>query len=206
MKDQKVQIIDEFTGRVMRDRSWERVLQQLIEIKECRPITARQVPVTRISYQKFFRRYLRLSGMTGTAREVRGELWSVYSLPTVSVPLNRPSRRTAYSDKVFSTLDEKWEGVVKRIRTFYGLGRPVLVGTRSLSASEYLSKLLDEESFPHLVLNARQDVEEAEVIAKAGEKGRITVATNMAGRGTDIKLGDGVSDLGGASRNLHRKA
>ncbi len=197
VKDQKVQIIDEFTGRVMRDRSWERGLQQLIEIKEGCPITARQVPVTRISYQKFFRCYLRLSGMTGTAREVRGELWSVYSLPTVSVPLNRPSRRTAYSDKVFSTLDEKWEGVVKRIRTFYGLGRPVLVGTRSLSASEHLSKLLDEESFPHLVLNARQDVEEAEVIAKAGEKGRITVATNMAGRGTDIKLGDGVSDLGG---------
>ncbi len=193
----KVQIIDEYTGRVMADRSWERGLHQMIEAKEGCPITGQQETLARISYQRFFRRYLRLAGMTGTAREVARELWAVYRLPVVSIPTNRPVRRLRLPDEVYVTADEKWAAIVESVRRFHTAGRPVLVGTRSVAASEHLSGLLSASGLPHRVLNARQDQEEAEVIANAGVRGCITVATNMAGRGTDIRLAPGVAEAGG---------
>jgi preprotein translocase subunit SecA len=193
----KVQIVDEYTGRVMADRSWERGLHQMIEAKEGCPITGQQETLARISYQRFFRRYLRLAGMTGTAREVARELWAVYRLPVVTIPTNRPVLRRRLADEVYVTAEEKWAAIVDTLRRLQAQGRPVLVGTRSVSASEHLSELLSAAGLEHQVLNARQDQEEAEVIAKAGERGRITVATNMAGRGTDIRLAPGVAELGG---------
>ena len=197
VRGEKIQIVDEYTGRVMADRSWERGLHQMIEAKEGVPITGQQETLARISYQRFFRRYLRIAGMTGTAREVARELWSVYGLAVVTIPTNRPVRRRQLEDEVHITANQKWSAIVDSVRTHHAAGRPVLVGTRSVAASEHLSELLTNADLPHQVLNARQDQEEAKVVANAGERGRITVATNMAGRGTDIKLGPGVAELGG---------
>ena len=197
LKDGKVQIIDEYTGRVMEDRSWERGLHQMIETKEGYAISGRQETLARISYQKFFRRYLRTAGMTGTAREVAGEMWAVYRLNVVRIPTNRPMRRVRLPQRVYVTADQKWRAVLDRIRELHAEGRPVLVGTRSVSASEKIDTLLRASLLPHQVLNARQDAEEAQIIAHAGQRGAITVATNMAGRGTDIKLESGVAELGG---------
>ena len=197
VRGNKIQIIDEYTGRVMADRSWERGLHQMIEAKEGCPITGQQETLARISYQRFFRRYLRIAGMTGTAREVARELWAVYRLPLVTIPTNRPVRRERIPGQVHVTAREKWAAIVEAVRRFHVAGRPVLVGTRSVAASEHLSELLKSEGLPHRVLNARQDQEEAEVIANAGTAGCITVATNMAGRGTDIRLAPGVAEAGG---------
>jgi len=197
VRGDKVQIVDEYTGRVMADRSWERGLHQMIEAKEGCPITGQQETLARISYQRYFRRYLRIAGMTGTAREVARELWAVYRLPVVSIPTNRPVRRRRLPDEVYATAEAKWAAIVEKLRALHAAGRPVLVGTRSVQASERLSELLKAVGLPHQVLNARQDQEEAEVIANAGSRGRITVATNMAGRGTDIRLGPEVAALGG---------
>jgi preprotein translocase subunit SecA len=197
IKEGKVQIIDEYTGRLMADRSWERGLHQLIEIKENCEVTQRKETQARISYQRFFRRYLRLAGMTGTAREVAGELWSIYRLRVVSIPTNRPLHREYLPDRVYPRAEQRWNGVVKTVSEMHQKGRPVLVGTRSVAASEHFSQLLGDSGLSHRVLNARQDQEEAEIIAQAGERARITVATNMAGRGTDIRLGPGVAELGG---------
>jgi len=197
VRDGKVQIIDEFTGRVMPDRSWEGGLHQLIEAKEGCRITEQQETAARISYQRFFMKYLRLSGMTGTAREVRGELWSIYALPFMRIPTNRPAQRRSLPDRIFASADEKWEAVVRRIREIHGTGRPVLVGTRTVSASEHLGALLSAAGLPYQILNAKQDEEEARIVARAGEAGRITIATNMAGRGTDIKLPPNVIEKGG---------
>jgi len=197
VRDGEVQIIDEYTGRVMPDRSWERGLHQMIEAKEGCEITGQRETLARISYQRFFRRYLRLAGMSGTAREVAGELWSVYRLGVVTIPANRPVRRTGCGERVYARADARWDAVVARIAELHAAGRPVLVGTRSVSASERLSAALEREGLEHSVLNARQDAEEAEIVARAGAAGRITVATNMAGRGTDIRLGPGVAERGG---------
>jgi len=193
----KIQIVDEYTGRVMADRSWERGLHQMIEAKEGCAITGQQETLARISYQRFFRRYLRVAGMTGTAREVASELWSVYHLPVVTIPTNRQVQRKRLPDAIYASADDKWTATVATLRRLHAEGRPVLVGTGSVAASEHLSELLHAAGLPHQVLNARQDQEEAEVVARAGERGRITVATNMAGRGTDIRLGPGVAELGG---------
>jgi len=197
VKDGKVQIIDEYTGRVMPDRSWEHGLHQMIEAKEGCAVSQRVDPLARISYQRFFRRYVRLAGMTGTAHEVAGELWSVYRLATVRVPTNRPTQRRALPTRVYHRAEQKWQAVARSIEEQQNAGRPVLVGTRSVVASEHLSRLLNGRGLDHQVLNARQDREEAEIVAKAGERCRITVATNMAGRGTDIRLPQSSRTLGG---------
>ena len=197
LADGKVQIVDEFTGRVMADRSWEQGLHQMIELKEGCELTQRRETLAKISYQKFFRRYLQLSGMTGTAKEVADELWSVYHLPTMRVPTHRPILRKLLSDKVFATQQLKLQTLVQRIAEIHRLGRPILVGTRSVAASEQLAELVKQAGLKHQVLNAKQDAEEAAIISKAGIAGSITIATNMAGRGTDILLGEGVRELGG---------
>ena len=194
----KVQIVDEFTGRIMADRSWERGLHQMIEAKEGVELTARRETLARITYQRLFRRYLRLAGMTGTAKEVAPEIWSIFRLDVVKVPLNRPSRRTFAAARLFSSAQEKWQAVAEAAaRCAVKEGRAVLIGTRSVRASEELSKVLHERGLEHALLNAKQDKEEAEIVARAGEVGRITVATNMAGRGTDIRLPAEVVERGG---------
>lgn len=197
VKDGKVQIVDEYTGRIMPDRSWEQGLHQMIETKENCELTHRRETLARMSYQRFFRRYLHLAGMTGTAREVTAELWSVYRLNVVRLPTNRPLRRTRRPTQVYVTAAEKWQAVAQYVAAVHAQGRPVLVGTRSVQASEHLSQLLTENGLEHELLNARQDAQEAEIIAKAGEPRRITIATNMAGRGTDIQLAPGICERGG---------
>ena len=197
VRDGKVQIIDENTGRLMPDRSWEQGLHQLIEIKEGCEVTGRRETLARISYQRFFRRYLHLSGMTGTASEVAGELWGVYRLRVARIPTHRPVRRVRLADRVYGRKEDKWTAVVAAVALRHASGQPVLVGTRSVAASEHLAGLLEQRGFEFRLLNARQDGDEATIVAQAGERGRITVATNMAGRGTDIKLGAGVAELGG---------
>lgn len=197
VEDDKVQIVDEFTGRVMGDRSWEQGLHQMIEAKEGVELTGQRETLAKISYQRFFRKYLHLSGMTGTAREVRSELWSVYRMTTVKIPTNKRKKRRSHGKRVYASVNHKWEAVVNRIEKIHKKRRPVLVGTRSVEDSEHLSRLLEEKGLEHKVLNARQNETEAEIIAQAGELKKITVATNMAGRGTDIKLDAEVRKLGG---------
>lgn len=195
--DQKVHIIDEYTGRILPGRTWEQGLHQLIETKEGCPLSEQNRTLARITYQRFFRRYLRLSGMTGTAREVAGELYAVYGLEVVAIPTNRPCVRVLPADQSCANEAAKWQAVATQAAALSGRGIPVLVGTRSLEASERLSAVLTQLQLVHRVLNARQDAEEADVVAQAGQPGIISVATNMAGRGTDIRLGAGVADRGG---------
>jgi len=197
IKDESVQIIDEYTGRTMPDRSWEHGLHQAIEAKENCPVTAQNEPVARVSYQRFFRRYLHLAGMTGTAREVAGELAAVYGLATIRVPTHRPLKRLRQATSILLTAEKKWEAILTRIESVHKTGRPILIGTRSVEASERLGRLLEAAGLPHQVLNARQDETEAEIIARAGEPWSITVATNMAGRGTDIQLKGDAAERGG---------
>jgi len=197
VRDGKVVIVDENTGRLMPDRSWEQGLHQLIELKEGCAVTGRRETLARISYQRFFRRYLHLAGMTGTASEVAAELWTVYRLRVATVPTHRPGRRVRCPDRVFGPAAHKWRAVVARVGELRSAGRPVLIGTRSVGASETLAGHLDQAGIPYRLLNARQDRDEAEIIARAGEPGCVTVATNMAGRGTDIKLAPGVAEHGG---------
>ena len=196
--DGKVQIVDESTGRIMPDRSWERGLHQLIEVKEGCALSERRETLARITYQRLFRRYVRLSGMSGTGREVAREVQAIYRLPVTRVPLHRPLRRVSRGVRILPTLQEKWNAVAE---TVAGLTqeeqRPVLIGTRSVSASENLSAVLSERGIEHALLNAKQDRLESNVVAQAGKSTRVTVATNMAGRGTDIRLGEGVAARGG---------
>jgi preprotein translocase subunit SecA len=192
-----VQIIDEYTGRVLPGRTWEQGLHQMIETKEGVKLTEQTRTLARITYQRYFARYLRLAGMTGTAREMAGELASVYRLQTVTVPTHRPNRRTRLKDRLTVDQAAKWEATAAEAARLHARGQPVLIGTRSVEASEALSAVLARHGLPHQVLNARQDQAEAEIVERAGARGAITVATNMAGRGTDIGLGEGVAKLGG---------
>ena len=195
--DGKVQIIDEFTGRIAEGRSWQHGLHQLIEAKEGCEITGRHQTQTSITYQRFFRRYLHLCGMSGTISEVAGELRAVYQVPMVKIPTHRPSRRSSHGTRMFRSSEQKWSSVVEAILARRREGRPTLIGTRAIETSELLSKMLDAAGIEHVVLNAHHDREEAAIVADAGQPGRVTVATNMAGRGTDIKLGEGVEAKGG---------
>ena len=192
-----IELIDLPTGRRSADRAFEGGVQALIEAKEGLELTPQRETAARISYQRFFGRYLRLAGMTGTAREVAAELWNVYRLRTVTVPTRLPTKRISHGLHSFPDEASKWHGVVERVRELHGQGRPVLIGTASVAASEELSALLSRAGLTHQVLNARQDRDEAEMIARAGEAGRITVATRMAGRGTDIRLSSEVLEKGG---------
>ncbi len=193
----KVHIIDEYTGRVLEGRTWEQGLHQLIETKEGCALSEYNHTLARITYQRYFRRYLRLAGMTGTAREVRAEMWSVYHLETVAIPTHRASLRICEPTVCCTDEAAKWQRVGAEVLRMQARGRPVLIGTRSLEASERLAAALHAAGIAHAVLNARQDAEEAAIVARAGAPGTVTVATNMAGRGTDIHLGEGVAAAGG---------
>ncbi|MDH7501530.1 MAG: prepilin peptidase, partial [Verrucomicrobiota bacterium] len=195
--DGKVVIVDEFTGRQMPQRTWREGMHQAIEAKEGLPLTDPNETIARISFQRYFRLYRRLAGMTGTASEAAGEFWQIYGLPVVQIPTNKPCVRVRYPDRVFGYEEQKWTAVVEEIERLHSIGRPVLVGTRSVIASELLAQRLEARGLPFKVLNAVRHQEEAVVVTLAGEKGHITIATNMAGRGTDIKLGAGVAATGG---------
>jgi preprotein translocase subunit SecA len=197
VQEDKVVIVDEFTGRLMPDRTWRDGLHQAIEAKERIEVNPPKATLARLSFQRFFRMYPHLCGMTGTAWEVRHETWRVYRMPVARIPTHRPCIRVHHGDKVHAGSASKWAAVVDRIAALHEQGRPVLVGTRSIAASEALSVMLTQRGLEHQVLNAVRQAEEAQIVADAGHRGRITVATNMAGRGTDIKLGSGVADRGG---------
>lgn len=197
LKDDKVAIVDEYTGRLMEDRFWSEGLHQMVELKEGLTPSARRATLARLTYQRFFRRYRHLGGMTGTAAEVASELWEVYDLPVARIPTHRPSRRVLVPDAIFPTSADRWAAVVRIVEKLTRRGSPVLIGTRSVAASLEASRHLRDAGITHRVLNAVDEAAEAEIVAEAGERGRVTVATNMAGRGTDIALGEGVEAVGG---------
>jgi preprotein translocase subunit SecA len=193
----KVVIIDEYTGRRMPDRHWREGLHQAVEAKEGVPVNKASDHAAQVTFQSYFRLYKKLSGMTGTARQNYFELRRVYKLWVVTVPTNRPVIRGQWPDRVFPTEDAKFAAVVEEILRLRDLGRPVLIGTRSVEKSEKLSNLMHQAGIEHQVLNARQHEKEAQIVALAGLRGRVTIATNMAGRGTDIKPDSEVTEAGG---------
>ncbi|MGP0068178.1 MAG: preprotein translocase subunit SecA [Isosphaeraceae bacterium] len=195
--DGEVVIVDEFTGRMMPGRQWQDGLHQAIQAKEKLEITLETITAARVTVQDFFKRYHKLAGMTGTASSDAGELRRIYKVGVFKVPTNRPGRRVWLPDRVFSSEDEKFQAVADQIVEWNKMGAPVLVGTRSIEKSERLSTLLAAAGIEHQILNAKNHEIEAQIVAQAGQKGRVTVATNMAGRGTDIKLGEGVANVGG---------
>ncbi|MCG3170943.1 MAG: Protein translocase subunit SecA [Pseudomonadales bacterium] len=195
--DEAVQIVDESTGRTMPDRTWEHGLHQLIEVKEGLEPSRRRETIARVTYQRFFCRYLWLAGMTGTGAEIAPEIRAVYGVGTIRIPTNRALRRRHLGERVFLHAEARWGAVVESVRARRAAGRAVLVGTRSVEASEHLAALLAAEGIACALLNARNDAEEAAIVAQAGQPGQVTVATNMAGRGTDIKLHPQLRDAGG---------
>ncbi|MBR4508278.1 MAG: preprotein translocase subunit SecA [Elusimicrobiaceae bacterium] len=189
VKDGEVIIVDEFTGRLMPGRRWSDGLHQAIEAKEHIAIKEENQTLATITFQNFFKLYNKLSGMTGTAMTEANEFWTIYKLDVVEIPSNKPCQRIDYPDVVFRTEDEKFDAVVEEIEKLWRKGLPVLVGTRSIEKSEHLSEMLRRKAIPHKVLNAKYHEMEAQIISQAGRKGAVTIATNMAGRGTDIVLG-----------------
>lgn len=197
VQEGEIVIVDEFTGRLMPQRTWSAGLHQIIQAREAVPVTAPSETLARLSFQRFFRFFRHLSGMTGTARESAHELWQIYGLPVIAIPPNVPSQQQILPRRIFPDQESKWTAIVEDILQRNSLGQPVLVGTRSVKASETLAKRLSERNTPCRVLNAVRHRAEARIISHAGEQGNITVATNMAGRGTDILLQDGIVQLGG---------
>ena len=193
----KVLIVDEFTGRLMPGRRFGDGLHQALEAKEHVKIEAENQTLASITFQNYFRMYDKLSGMTGTAQTEAVEFTQIYGLETITVPTNKPMIRKDYPDLIYRTQREKYNAIVQAIRDLHAKGQPVLVGTISIETSELLSSMLKKEGVPHNVLNAKHHAQEAEIVAQAGQAGRVTIATNMAGRGTDIVLGEGVQELGG---------
>ena len=197
VQDGKIVIVDQFTGRLMPGRSFSEGLHQAIEAKEGVKINEETKTLATITFQNLFRMYKKLAGMTGTAKTEEEEFRDIYNMYVIQIPTNKPVIREDYSDLIFATEEGKYKAIVKEIKERHAKGQPVLVGTVAVENSERLSKMLKKEGIPHEVLNAKNNAREAEIIAKAGEKGAVTIATNMAGRGTDIKLGKGVKELGG---------
>ncbi|GAB5054841.1 preprotein translocase subunit SecA [Pediococcus parvulus] len=197
VQDGEALIVDQFTGRVMQGRRFSDGLHQAIEAKENVEIQEETKTMANITYQNLFRMYHKLSGMTGTAKTEQEEFREIYNMEVISIPTNRPMIRDDRPDLLYPTLESKFNAVVNEIKQLHAKGQPMLIGTVAVETSEHLSHLLDEEKIPHVVLNAKNHAKEAEIIMNAGQKGAVTIATNMAGRGTDIKLGPGVKELGG---------
>ena len=197
VKDGEVVIVDDFTGRLMNGRRYSDGLHQAIEAKEGVELKKESKTVATVTFQNFFRLYKKLSGMTGTAKTEEPEFYSIYKLPVIQIPKNKPSARTDHPDVIFHTKAGKFKAVIEKVKDCYSRKQPILVGTTSIKTSEHLSELLNKEDIPHTVLNAKHNEEEAEIISKAGQIGAVTIATNMAGRGTDIIPADGVEELGG---------
>ena len=197
VRDGEIVIVDEFTGRLSEGRKWRDGIHQAVEAKQGVEVTVETGQAARITVQDFFLRYKHLAGMTGTAMGSARELRRIYRCHVLPIPTNKPAIRQRLPDRVFGTADAKWVAVVDEISQLHAAGRPLLIGTRSIDKSEQLSQLLTEAGIEHQVLNANHIAAEADIIAGAGLPGRVTVSTNMAGRGTDIRLGEGVADLGG---------
>ena len=197
VRDGEVVIVDEFTGRMAEGRKWRAGLHQAIEAREDLEVTSETSEAARVTIQDLFLKYEQLCGMTGTVASSARELNSIYSTPVAHIPTNKPPQRKAMPDLVFGTESAKWNAIVQEVQELNQLGRPVLVGTRSIDKSERLSELLNEAGIRHEVLNARHLKREAEIVEQAGQRGQVTVATNMAGRGTDIRLSDEALQAGG---------
>ncbi len=197
IEDNKVVIVDEFTGRKMPGRRWSDGLHQAVEAKEGVQIDRETQTLATITIQNYFRLYQKLAGMTGTAETEAAEFHDIYKLDVNVIPTNRPVRRTDHNDRIYKTRREKYNAVIKELKEAHAKNQPVLVGTVSVEASELLSRMLKREKIPHNVLNAKFHMQEAEIVARAGQPGTVTISTNMAGRGTDIKLGPGVTESGG---------
>ena len=195
--DNKVKIVDEQTGRIMEGRRWSDGLHQAVEAKENVKVEAATQTYATITLQNYFRMYHKLAGMTGTAETEAGEFWDIYKLDVVVIPTNRPIARIDNEDMIYKTKREKYNAVIEEIQRLVAEGRPVLVGTTSVEISELLSRMLTRKGIPHNVLNAKLHFREAQIVREAGQAGTVTIATNMAGRGTDIKLGPGVKEAGG---------
>ena len=195
--DNKVKIVDEQTGRIMEGRRWSDGLHQAVEAKENVKVEAATQTYATITLQNYFRMYHKLAGMTGTAETEAGEFWDIYKLDVVVIPTNRPIARIDQEDMIYKTKREKYNAVIDEIQALVKAGRPVLVGTTSVEVSELLSRMLTRKGIPHNVLNAKLHFKEAQIVKEAGQAGTVTIATNMAGRGTDIKLGPGVKEAGG---------
>ncbi|MBT6418563.1 MAG: preprotein translocase subunit SecA, partial [Candidatus Marinimicrobia bacterium] len=195
--DGRVQIVDEFTGRILSGRRYSDGLHQALEAKEKVTVERETQTLATITIQNYFRMYDKLAGMTGTAETEAEEFGSIYNLEVVVIPTNRPIVRDDRNDLIYKTTREKYNGVIDEISSCHQEGQPTLVGTISVEASELLSRMLKRRGIPHSVLNAKQHASEADIVERAGQRGAVTIATNMAGRGTDIKLGDGMKELGG---------
>ena len=197
IQNDKVVIVDEFTGRLMPNRTWNHGLHQAVEVREGLELSDPGETIARLSFQRFFRLFRKLSGMTGTASDAAEEFWQIYGLSILTIPTHRPCIRKQLPDRVFPDQASKWKAITEDVVRWHLTGRPVLIGTRSVAASERLASMLAVKGLTFNLLNAVRHREEAAIIAKAGENGAVTIATNMAGRGTDIKLGRGVADLDG---------